>query len=91
VGPGEVLVGRLRRALDLEQGEVLLQELGHRGRGTRVPILIDLNQQAAERLLRVGSSVRAGWDVPAEVEPPLRQWVLSGIDLRPERAAAGQL
>jgi hypothetical protein len=69
---------------------MLLQELGNRGRGTGVPILIDLNQQAAERLLRVGSNVRAGWDLLAEVEPPLRQSVLSGVDLRPERAA-GQL
>jgi hypothetical protein len=48
VGAGEVLVGRLRRALDLEQSEVLPEQLGDRGRGARVELLVDLDEKPAK-------------------------------------------
>jgi hypothetical protein len=72
VHTGEVLVGRLRRPLNLKKRRVLLQELGDCRRGPRVQLLVDLHQQTPEGLVRLILGERSRWDDLSQVVPLFR-------------------
>ena len=90
VPSGEVAVRGERRGLDLEQLEVPLEQLLDGGGGLRVPLLVDLDREPAQRLLRLRRGGRPGGDHLAEVVPPLGQRVGAGVD-RDAQGAARQL
>jgi hypothetical protein len=84
---GEVAVRGERRGLDLEQLEVPLEQLVDGCSRLRVPLLVDLDREPAQGLLRVRRGGRPGGDQLAEVVPPSRQRVDTGIDLDAQRPA----
>lgn len=84
---GEVAVRGERCGLDLEQIEVTLEQLLDGGGGLGIPLLVDLDHEPAQRLLRVRRSSRPGGDHLAEVVPPLGQRVDAGVHRDAEGAA----
>jgi hypothetical protein len=80
VRAGEVLVRRPRGALHLKQSKVLLQELPHRRRGTRIQPVVDLYEKTTRRLLGLVVGIRASPDDLLQVVAFLRDGVLARVD-----------
>lgn len=76
---------RVRRPGELLQ--VLLQQVGDRRAGARVPALLDVAQHPVPDRVRLLLGVRTGRDDLDEVVPALGDRVLPGVDAHPQGAA----
>ncbi|MEJ7744259.1 MAG: hypothetical protein WKF73_18015 [Nocardioidaceae bacterium] len=88
--PRERPVRGERAGLDLQQLEVLGQQLLDGGRGARVALLVDLDGEPAQRLVRLDGRAGPGRDDLAQVVPTLGERVLAGVD-DDAQGPAGQL
>ncbi|MBW0090881.1 hypothetical protein I4I73_12075 [Pseudonocardia sp. KRD-184] len=87
VGPRERPVRRQRAGLHLEQLEVLGQQLLDRRCGPRIALLVDLDGEPTQRLVRLDGRARPGRDDLAQVVPALGERVLTGVDDDAQRPA----
>ena len=87
MGRGEAAVGGERAGLDFEQLEMTIEQLLDGGRRCRAALLVDLDEQPAQRLLCLGGGCRPGGDDLADTVPSFRQRVDARVHRDAKRAA----
>jgi hypothetical protein len=83
VGADHALVARPGGHLDVDHREVALKQLGHGGRGPRLPVAVDVSEKTCPRLLRLGRGSKPGGHGLCDVVAPLRHRVDAGVHADP--------